>query len=290
MDARRRCPIKSFLAAVFAASSAAALSSGSPRVDVASGVQRLLRERDARGAVMVLEVRTGAVVAAAGLGRDVAAPVLPLSIVKLYVAAAWWDHEFGEGSFPHPGSRGVTVHEILVHGWDRPAEVMAVTLRRRIGGERMLAELARYGLGAPPGTLTLPSGADDATWGESLSIGERHMTVTLPGVSRFLLAIALDGGGVMKPRTARRLQSAMRDTVARGTARGAAGKLAGSRWELGGKTGTGPSGPPVPDGWFAGLIFERGRPRYTAAVYIDAHGPGGGMAASIAADVARLLR
>lgn len=43
------------------------------------------------------------------------------------------------------------------------------------------------------------------------------------------------------------------------------------------------------DGSFAGLVFEEGRPRFTVAVYADRGGPGGGAAASIAAEPARML-
>jgi len=154
-----------------------------------------------------------------------------------------------------------------------------------------LAELRRYGLGSPPAALTLAADAGDAAWGETLSIGERHITVTLDQVSQFLRAVGLGGSDIPKPDTARRLQKAMKDTVARGTARSVAPRLAGTPWQLGGKTGTGPAKKsPRFDGWFAGLIFEGGQPRYTVAVYIDGGGPGGGVAASIAADLTRLLR
>jgi cell division protein FtsI/penicillin-binding protein 2 len=166
---------------------------------------------------------------------------------------------------------------------------MAVALRRRIGSERACAELRRYGLGEPPGTLAL-DGVDDASWGETLSIGERRVRVTLLQVSRFLRAIGRGGGGLMKTDTAARLQAAMKDTVARGTARGGAAALDGPRWQLGGKTGTGPAeAAPHYDGWFAGLIFDRGRARYTVAVYIDGRGVGGGVAASLAAALTGIL-
>ena len=181
--------------------------------------------------------------------------------------------------------------DVIALGYDRPGEEMAVILRRRIGAEAMLAELRRYGLGTRPASLTLAADAGDAAWGDSLSIGEKNMTVTLDQVSRFLRAIGLGGQGLLKPDTARRLQNAMKDTVVRGSARGVAPKLAGTRWQLGGKTGTGPStARPSYDGWFAGLIFESGKPRYTVAVYMDGSGPGGGVAAWIAADLTRILR
>jgi cell division protein FtsI/penicillin-binding protein 2 len=71
-----------------------------------------------------------------------------------------------------------------------------------------------------------------------------------------------------------------------GWERSAGARLGGGRWRLGGKTGTGPATASPHDGWFAGLIFDGTEPRYAIAVYIDRHGPGGGVAAGIAADVA----
>src|SRR5262249_10151125 len=58
---------------------------------------QLLRDADAHGAALVTEVATGAVVASAASGREIAAPVLPLSVIKLYVAALWWQHGLGDG-------------------------------------------------------------------------------------------------------------------------------------------------------------------------------------------------
>jgi hypothetical protein len=258
------------------------------RSDADARAIQLLREADARGAVVVLEVQSGEDVAATGVGRDVAAPVLPLSVIKLYLAAMWWDRQLADEGLERPGVGPVTVHEVLVHGYDRPAAQMAVELRRKFGGDAVLSELRRYGLGTAPGSLTLAPDADDATWGSVLSIGEREVTATPRQVSRFLRMIGDGGSDLLRPETARRLQAAMRDAVTRGTARAAAPRLAGTDWQLGGKTGSGPDEVgPGSDGWFAGLIFERGRPRYTVAVYVDRRGPGGGVATSIAADLAR---
>ena len=259
------------------------------RSDIEGRVLRLLEDSRARGAVVVLDVRTGEAVASVGSGRDVSAPVLPLSLVKLYAAALWWDHGMGDGAFAQSGAGRVTVHELLVHGWDRPGAEMAIEIRRRMGARSALAELRRLRLGAPPGSLTL-EGVDDAVWGEALSVGERCVRVTLPEVSRFLRAIGLGGGGLLKAETADRLQRAMRDAVSRGSARGADSSLAGTRWQLGGKTGTGPAeAAPNFDGCFAGLLFDGSRPRYTVAVYIDGRGRGGGVAASVAASLTAIL-
>src|SRR6185369_228456 len=51
----------------------------------------IFREEHARGAAVVLDVKSGDVVLSTGEGRDVDAPLLPLSIVKVHVAAMWWD-------------------------------------------------------------------------------------------------------------------------------------------------------------------------------------------------------
>jgi hypothetical protein len=277
------------VAAVAAVACLSPLARAATRSDVEKRVLRLLEDTGARGAVVVLDVRTGEAVASVGSGRDASAPVLPLSLVKLYTAALWWDHGMGEGSFTQSGAGRVTVHELLVHGWDRPGEEMAIEIRRRMGAARALAEVERLGLGRFPGRLDL-DGVSDAEWGETLSIGERRVRVTIPEVSRFLRAIGLGGGGLLKADTAQRLQRAMREAVSRGSARGADSSLAGTRWQLGGKTGTGPAeAAPNFDGCFAGLLFDGKRPRYTVAVYIDSRGRGGGIAASIAADLAAIL-
>jgi len=96
----------------------------------------------------------------------------------------------------------------------------------------------------------------------------------------------------MQKRTALRLQSAMRDAVQRGTAKGIAKALADTGWEIGGKTGSGGSAPvgPQSDGWFAGLIFDpQGKARFTVATFVRHGGPGGGNAATISAELARFI-
>src|SRR5262249_22924897 len=146
----------------------------------------LLRDAGVQGAIVVSDVATGSLRSAA-VGRDVAAPVLPLSGIKLYVAALWWEHGLGGGDFA-VRDRPVTVHGMLVDGWDRRGEEMAVALREKLGAAAMLAQLRAWGLDQ----LTLPGDADDARWGSALSIGEHDALVTLSSVAGFLRAI---GGG-----------------------------------------------------------------------------------------------
>jgi len=235
----------------------------------------LFRAADAHGAVVVCNVATGDAPAAVGVGRDVAARVLPLSAIKLYTAALWFARGLGDGAFSDPRHGRVTLHDALVLGYDRPAELAAIELRRRLGAHAVLEQLRGYGLTG----LTLAPDADDRAWGRTLSIGERDVTVTLREVAEFL-----------RTAPARTLDADLRAAVARGTAASVARRLAGTGWQLGGKTGTGPKiVGPTSDGWFAGVIFEGDVPRYTLAVFVERHGPGGGVAASIAADLARSL-
>ena len=221
-------------------------------------VQDLFRAAEAKGAALVTDVRDGAVVTSLDADRR----VLPLSLVKLWVAAIWWDRGL-------PGS----LDDMLVEGLDQPGKDRAIELRKRFGGKAVLADLERYGL-----ALTIKADASDAEWGETLSIGERNVTVTPGQVSAFLRTIARSKG-------ASKLRAAMLACVERGTARGA--RQAAGR--LGGKTGSGPALRQPLDGAFAGLVFVEGEPRYTVYVYVDGKGLGGGVAASIAAGVARSL-
>jgi cell division protein FtsI/penicillin-binding protein 2 len=170
--------------------------------------------------------------------------------------------------------------------------------------------------------VSLSGETKDAEWAEALSIGETYMSVTALHLSRFLQAVGNDG--VMLPPVAReeqstpsstkpalsrrqlkdsirmmeritalRLQSAMRDTVQRGTAKSIARALAGTGWQIGGKTGSGtalqPKGPQI-DGWFAGLIFDpQGRARFTVVTFVRSGGYGGENAARISAELAHYI-
>ena len=155
-------------------------------------------------------------------------------------------------------------------------------------------------------------------WEDTLSIGEERFVVTALHLSRFLQAVG--NAGVMLPAVARdgaapgpaspsttagtriiseaaatKLQSIMRGTVERGTARSAYPILAGSGWTMGGKTGTGPSpGTAAPgpgsDGCFVGLIFDpQGKARFTVVTFVKHGGLGGGNAARISAELVLFL-
>lgn len=159
----------------------------------------------------------------------------------------------------------------------------------------------------PPARIRIGENTGKAEWAQ-LAIGQGPVDVTPIHISRFLQAIG--NGGVMLPptlewelaqsppegtrvmsrRTAERLQRAMRAVVDRGTARSVLPALEGTRWDLGGKTGTAQIPGAPDDGWFAGLIFDaEGKPSYTVVAYLRGGGPGGGEPAAIAAGLTRYL-
>jgi cell division protein FtsI/penicillin-binding protein 2 len=170
--------------------------------------------------------------------------------------------------------------------------------------------------------VSLSEETKDAEWAETLSLGEINMSVTALHVSRFLQAVGNNGVmllpeareeqstlsvtesaasrreldnsiRVTQENTALRLQSAMRDTVQRGTAKSIAKTLEDTGWQIGGKTGSGPALLPkgdLVDGWFAGLIFDpQGKARFTVATFVRSGGYGGENAAKISAALARYI-
>jgi hypothetical protein len=214
-------------------------------------------------AAIAVDLATGQTVASVG---DPDALVAPLSVIKLYTVAIWWRHGFGDA----PGSESVP--SIIVDGWDRDGVRLANELRRRLGADAVLAELAELGV-----AVSLPADADDERWGTALSVGEHDVAVSLAGVARSMQVLARDP----------RLVAAMRACVDRGSAQG--DQLLLGNLKLGGKTGTGPAGQAPYDGWFAGVILERDRPRYAIAVRVARGGPGRGRAAVLAGAIARSL-
>jgi beta-lactamase regulating signal transducer with metallopeptidase domain len=157
-----------------------------------------------------------------------------------------------------------------------------------------------------PVRVALAEGGGRGAWA-GFATGAADVRVAPLHVARFVQAIGNDGVGVAPTvdgalarapggtrlfarETAWRLQGAMLDAVRRGTARAAGEEMAGSPWQLGGKTGTVAADGADDDGWFAGLAFDRAeRARYVVVVRIPGGGPGGGEPARLAARIARLL-
>ena len=102
----------------------------------AAELRELFEKAKTEGVTVVLDVQSEHTIAAVGMGRDVNAPVLPLSAIKLYVAAIWWENGLGDGDFTDPHHGRVTLHDTLVNGWDAPAAEAAVRLRRKLGTDK----------------------------------------------------------------------------------------------------------------------------------------------------------
>jgi hypothetical protein len=274
-----------------------ALGAGAPVARAAPGassldreVSRLFGERGASGSIVVQDVRSGKLLASASIGDG--ASSLPLSTVKLMVAAIYWEHKA-----QLPESIAPDMYALIAQGKDDPGRVLALELRRALGSKAMLDDLRRFGFprcsaATRQNCTTLSQLTPDSEWADALSLGETHFRVTPPGLSHFLRDVALAETRrlpVVSREGAQALHRSVIEAVESGTASGASRRL-GDLGMLGGKTGTGPAGVEPYDGIFAGLIYDRSDiPRYTVVTYVRRGGYGGGAAAEISADVAAFL-
>jgi cell division protein FtsI/penicillin-binding protein 2 len=189
----------------------------------------LIRADNLDAITVVQDVRSGSLVAFAASAPeklDVTTAVLPLSTVKLMVAAMWWDHE--EQSRLKLENSEQVLADSLVPGNDNAGRRLASALREAIGTETFLKELERYGF--PAGTDANAGRKDEAFWAEqapkwkvrltpalsyhslgketapkdwedTLSLGEERFVITALHLSRFLQAVG--NGGEMLPPVAR---------------------------------------------------------------------------------------
>jgi cell division protein FtsI/penicillin-binding protein 2 len=182
----------------------------------------MMQDRHLVATTVVQDVSTGALIVFASsrpTDLDVATPILPLSLSKLYLAASWLDHKLPDQKLESHDSTGtknpthqrISVREMLVGGSDSAGRQMAIALRNSVGTQAVLADLKRYGfdgqddgfwayvtpawkarLTPPPASISLQD-SNDAEWADALSIGESHMTTDLLRVSRFLQAVGNNG-------------------------------------------------------------------------------------------------
>jgi cell division protein FtsI/penicillin-binding protein 2 len=189
----------------------------------------LMQAGNLQAITVVQNVSTGALVAFAAadpIKFDVSTPVPPLSVVKLMLAACWWDHALPENPEFQDAPR-LSIHEGIVTGSDNFGRRMAARLRKTFGTEQVLADFSGYGFlshqmistptmeaafwADPPkwqarltpalAYTSLTSTASDQEWEDTLSIGEHRFTVTALHLSRFLQSVGNDG--VMLQPTAR---------------------------------------------------------------------------------------
>lgn len=190
----------------------------------------IINAHNVKAITVVQDVLTGNLVTFAAsdpANLDITTPLLPLSTVKLFVAASLWDHEWSEKPLSGNDPQS-SISEMLVSGNDQEGRRLASLLRASIGTEGVLEDLDHYGfVSVAPSSSTamdrkfwaevppqwaarlMPAvayhslGAETPTkqWEDALSIGEERFRVTALHLSRFLQAVG--NGGVMMPAVAR---------------------------------------------------------------------------------------
>ncbi len=271
---------------------------GTRRAALEAFARQALHDADATGFIHVRDVSSGRVLAHVtsaesnqGNGPGIDSPVLPLSVIKVYLAAVWLEHGFGSTKVDCAPSanklvRHMLIDDVLISGCDSAAGEMAVMLRKKFGASKVLRDLYRYGIE----NLTLKPDASDSEWRRVLSLGEDQVKTTPRQLSAFMLAIGQGGGKLLSAATAERLTAALEAVVQDGTATSIKSALNNTGWHIGGKTGTGPGecGERC-DGWFASLLRDPHHTRYVILVLIQGRGLGGGLAARTAASTAQFL-
>ncbi len=181
----------------------------------------LMREKNWQGIVVMQNVADGSLVVAAAAAPkqfDLAAPILPLSTVKLLVAASCLDHKEQMDA-----SIDSLIEQSLVGGNDNAGRRLAGMLRKKVGADGLIQNLRDYGFlpkaeapswdrsfwrEVPPEWKdrfvpsdvghSLGDETSPGDWENALSLGEEHFTTTALHLSRFLQAIGNEGV-VIKP-------------------------------------------------------------------------------------------
>jgi len=182
--------------------------------------RQALHDADAIGFIHVRDVSSGRVLAVTsaesnqGNGLGIDSPVLPLSVIKVYLAAVWLEHGFGSTKVDCAPSanklvRHMLIDDMLISGCDSAAGEMAAILRKKLGASEVLRDLHRYGIE----NLTLKPDASDSEWRRVLSLGEDQVKVTPRQLSAFMLAIGQGGGKLLSAVTGERLTAALEAVV-----------------------------------------------------------------------------
>lgn len=183
----------------------------------------LLARTGRTGAIVAQDVRTGELVLYAALadslGADPAGVPLepPASLMKLAVAALWWERGLGDAERACPGSLtlpgGVEIpnasgrdlgmltvpHQMLVTSCNTAAAAMALELVERFGEPAFRDVLRRFGFGVADG----PGGSpDSAFWGAGASTGSwapppQPYAELGPGAAPEELALAAIGAPIL---------------------------------------------------------------------------------------------
>ncbi len=241
--------------------------------------RQALHDVDAIGFIHVRDVSSGRVLAHVtsaesdqGNGLGIDSPVLPLSVIKVYLAAVWLEHRFGSTKVDCVPSanklvRHMLIDDVLISGCDSAAGEMAVIVRKKLGASEVLRDLDRYGIE----NLTLKPDASDSEWSRFLSLGEDQVKTTPRQLSAFMLAIGQGGGKLLSAATGERLAAALEAVVQDGTATSIKSALNNTGWHI------------------ASLLRDPHHARYVILVFIQGRGLGGGFAARTAVSTAQFL-
>lgn len=135
---------------------------------------------------VVQDVKTGSLIAVAASNPaklDVMMQVLPLSTVKLMVAASWWDH--GQPDDPQfADAPKMSVAEMIVSGNDNAGRRIASALRETMGTETVLRDLERYGFQTSASSRTPKK--DETFWAELAPKWRERLT---PGMAYHSLGV-----------------------------------------------------------------------------------------------------
>jgi Penicillin binding protein transpeptidase domain len=169
--------------------------------------------------IVMQDVPTGALAVCAASNPatfDITTALRPLSPVKLMTAASWLEH----GGAARPENERLLTDSI-VNGNDNAGRQIASAVRKAVGTEKVLEDLARFGFPASKNggaktdesfwagratawlTINVPEATyhslgqetTDNDWDDTLSLGEQRFITTAVHLSRFLQAIG--NGGVM---------------------------------------------------------------------------------------------
>lgn len=159
---------------------------------------QLLQATGRPGAVVAQDVETGAVVAYAATGTPEQAPIgikryaPPGSVLKLALAALWWDTGGGDGPIPCPSEIQVTPRAtvrnsggvgygtvegptgMLIPSCNTAAVRMSADLRDRIGADAFAAGYRRFGFHPYMGEA--PKGSEDDFWSTDSPDWARRMS------------------------------------------------------------------------------------------------------------------